>query len=274
MTIDKHYYLYGFTWKDAARQDVGPGVDPRFSVEWVRWGRLTALTSVVGLDEVNPAKFAEETADFAWLSQAAMRHNQIILEAAKHAPVLPLRLGTLFRSRGSLLMTIARREKPLVDSLRGLEGREEWAVKAYFDERQAQEVPVGPHFHIGPRAFSSAAPQPAGSVGAQYLAAKRRRNDRTKEIQSAVRRELAAIGRDLQEIAESSCRLPPLSSGLVGRPEPMVWNEAFLVPRDRRLPFQAACQRFHDDERVRSNGLTVECTGPWPPYNFCPAFES
>ena len=62
--MDEHYCLYALTWADCPMNGIGPGVDPRFPVELVRYGRLAAVASRVGLDQFDLAKLQEGTADF------------------------------------------------------------------------------------------------------------------------------------------------------------------------------------------------------------------
>ena len=138
--MDEHYCLYALTWAACPKDSFGPGVDPRFPVELVRYGRLAALTSRVGLDQFDLAKLQEGTADFLWLSEVAVRHNEIITAVARHLPVLPMRLGIFFASRPSLIAKLAPHEANTVEFLRRLEDRQEWAVKIYIDEERAEKA--------------------------------------------------------------------------------------------------------------------------------------
>ena len=98
--MDEHYYLYALTWADCPAEGFGPGVDPRFAVELIRYGQLAALTSRVGLDQFDLAKLQEGTADLPWLSKVAVRHNEIIGALARQCARAALATGHLLRSRG------------------------------------------------------------------------------------------------------------------------------------------------------------------------------
>jgi hypothetical protein len=138
--MDEHYYLYALTRADCLANGLGRGVDPRYAVELIPCGQLAALASRVGLDEFDVAKLEEGSADLPWLSQVAVRHNEIIAAAAQDSPVLPMRLGALFQSRSSLIDKMARHETDAAKVLRGLEGRQEWAVKVYVDADRAEKA--------------------------------------------------------------------------------------------------------------------------------------
>ena len=101
---NEHYYQYAFSQTDCRVQGIGPGIDPRFEIELVCSGPIAAVVSRVGLDQFDVEKLQGKTAeDIRWLNHVALRHNEIIHKAADSSPVLPLRLGTIFKSRISLL---------------------------------------------------------------------------------------------------------------------------------------------------------------------------
>ena len=87
---------------------------------------------------------------------------------------------------------------------------------------------------------------------------------------AAVRRASQALARELFETLQGLSReaiarpltpMPGASSDVT-----LVLNGAFLVPRDRLSEFKAAVGSAV--ERLEPRGLTLDFTGPWPPYNF------
>ena len=309
--MNEHYYLYALTWAGCPPESFGPGVDPRFAVELVRCGQLAALTSRVGLDQFDLAKLQEGTADLPWVSQVAVRHNEIIGAAARRWPVLPMRLGTLFQSRASLVAKVARCEADAVEFLRQLEDRQEWAVKIYVDEDRAEKAvlsgpappgkraPLADYLPARPRArvdppHTAAGVRPAikglthpnprtpgnarapaeaagGGGGTQYLAAKGLQAERRRQVQASISQAVLAVEARLQGVTDAWHRLRPLPAAVTNRPEKMVWNGAFLLPKSAMGAFHAACERLGSE--LSPKGLMVEATGPWPPYHFCPTLD-
>jgi hypothetical protein len=261
--MDEHYCVYALTRANGAVGVIGPGVDPRFPVELVRCGQLAALTSRVGLDQFDPAKLQEGTADVPWLTKVALRHNEIIASLARHLPVLPMRLGTFFASRSSLITRLTPYEARALEFLQHLEDRQEWAVKIYVDEDRAQRVVA-----------ANSAQQLNGLAqvggGTQYLAAKAREVERRRQGEATVRQAIMTVEARLQDFADAWRRLRPLSATLTNRPEKMVWNGTFLLSRSQTQPFQAMCEQLRGE--LATGGLIVGLTGPWPPYHFCPSF--
>lgn len=310
--MDEHYCLYALTWADCSAKGLGPGVDPRFAVELIRYGQLAALASRVGLDEFDVAKLQEGTTDLRWLSKVAVRHNEIIAAAARHGPVLPMRLGALFESRSSLIKKLAPCEANAAKLLRGLEDRQEWAVKLYVDEDRAEKAvassPPPPEKrapladclsarpcgrldplhgtagaswatkefgHRGPcteRKVQQPGQAARGGGGTQYLVAKGLQAQRRRQVEAAVRQAVLTVEIRLKGITDLWHRLRPLPQMFTNRPETMVWNGAFLLTRPSARSFQTACERLASE--LAHKGLILEVTGPWPPYHFCSSLEA
>jgi hypothetical protein len=91
-------------------------------------------------------------------------------------------------------------------------------------------------------------------------------------VEAVVKQAVSDVETRLKEIADTWCRLRPLPRGLTNRPEKMIWNAAFLLPRSTVALFQAAAQRL--GSRWAAKGLSIEATGPWPAYHFCPSLET
>ena len=110
---DCHYYQYAFAGPDCRVEEIGAGVDARFRVELIATGRsppwpaASAWTSSTrkGCKAGRPKRSA------GW-ARSRPGTTQIICQAAGSSPVLPLRLGTVFRSRDSLQATLAAAERP------------------------------------------------------------------------------------------------------------------------------------------------------------------
>ncbi len=258
------HYLYCFAWVDCSVASIDQAVDDRFGVERVLCPPIAAIASQVGPDRFPVAKLQEETTDINWLGQVAMRHNAIVNRIARHHPILPLRLGTLFQSRSSLFARTVQCAPTVAEFLRSLENRQEWAVKLYLDEDRTMSghcpVAGGPTCHS-----SLTSPR---SSGTQYFVAKRLESERHRQLRDSLRQELLAAESCLERLADSWRRLRPLSATLTGRSEKMVWNAAFLLRSNSQAPFRAACE--HLRTALDPKGLILEVTGPWAPYHFCP----
>jgi hypothetical protein len=272
------YYLYAFTGADCPPENLGPGVDPRFGVELVRHGALAAGASRVGLDQFDPARLQGKAADDVhWLSRVAVRHNEIICRLLRYGPVLPLRLGTFFRSQSSLLAMLARCEGDVTGFLHELGDRQEWAVKIYLSKTEAEEALGRPgdwQGHVGCRCDGKPLPHCPAEKGAgvQYLNAKRIQLQGQRRLNCRLERPIQQVEGALADRADRWCRVRLLPAALTGQPEKMIWNAAFLLPSSAKGPWLAAVE--HLSTAVLPKGLRLEVTGPWPPYHFCPELST
>ena len=117
------------------------------------------------------------------------------------------------------------------------------------------------------------APHYLGSplAGTTYLNQKRAELDSRRQMRASVRETIENVEQSLAGEAEHCCRVRNLPSGLTGRSAEMVFNAAFLLPSSTQASWLETAQRICRD--VRSRGLVLEVSGPWPPYHFCPSLE-
>ncbi len=263
--MNEYYYLYALTRNNRQMDSLGPGVDSRFPVEIVPCNQTAAVASRVGLDQFDVRKLESGNTDVNWLSQVALRHNQIVSDAARHHSLLPLRLGALFQSRLSLLAKMQRWESVAIDFFNSIGDGQEWAAKIYVDPCWSEESLAAS------RCLSSLQATDVG-VGKRYLALKRDRHRESPAMYQRYQEEIAAIETSLMNQADRYYRTRPLPSNLTGRREKMLWNAAFLLPRSASERWLALVQEVRSAAALR--GLLLEVSGPWPPYHFCPTLET
>ena len=71
---------------------------------------------------------------------------------------------------------------------------------------------------------------------------------------------------DLEKQSIASVKNKILEKELTGRQEPMVLNVAYLIPEEKIEDFDKEAQRLNQE--IQANGFYLECSGPWPAYNF------
>ncbi|MGD0517279.1 MAG: GvpL/GvpF family gas vesicle protein [Thermoguttaceae bacterium] len=263
--MNEHYYLYALTRGDCPADSLGQGVDPRFPVEIVPCRQTSGVASRVGLDKFDVRKLESGSTDVNWLSEVAIRHNQILSDLARRRPLLPLRLGTLFHSRLTLLAKIERWESVVIDYLNSIGDRQEWAAKIYVDPRHIEEDSAASC------CVSSAQAGDAGA-GTRYLTQKLGRQRESRAMRQRFQEEIAAAETSLMNQADRYCRTRTLPANLTGRQEKMLWNAAFLLPRSVSERWLTLVEKVRSE--TASVGLLLEVSGPWPPYHFCPTLDT
>ncbi|MFC5907698.1 GvpL/GvpF family gas vesicle protein [Streptacidiphilus monticola] len=243
-------YTYAFTAPDPdARLSwadlVGVGGAP---VRPLPLGDVTAAVSDV------PERVFDETAlrrrleDLSWLEATARAHDAVVQALAAHGTVLPLRLATLHRDAGSLRASLA--EWPDLPARLGkLTGCQEWAVK----------IDV----------LSSPDAVPAASAaedGRSYLRRRHAQRLGGKAREAAVAELERRLPQELAGVVTSVRALTPQSGALArSRRGVNLVNHAYLVPQRHSEQFHARVEAL---AAHLPDGVAVEVTGPWAPYNF------
>lgn len=237
------------------------GVDERYCVTALE---ETGMVAVIG--EVDMGDFCDQNLQaLPWVGPRAIRHEAVVERVMGASPVLPIKFGTIFGSRTRLKEFLGRHREGIVRVLEELRDKAEWSVKGYLAEEQTRRM-----VSASDPAIRSHAAELSSSPGVRYLQQKKLDG----LVDSALRVWLTRTSDDLCDMlaghAVASAELRCHSGAVTGRPERMVFNCSFLLDSGALSDFRAA---LSEQERAYEGaGLTLELRGPWPPYNFCPAF--
>ncbi|MFC6021445.1 GvpL/GvpF family gas vesicle protein [Plantactinospora solaniradicis] len=255
MTDDRGVWVHAMTrgLRDEGLVGVsGAGGSP---VRTVQVGGLVAVVADVDLDDYGEAALRRNLGDLAWLESAATAHHRVAEAVWRHGPVVPTRLGTVYRDEAALRTELADRRVDLTATLDRLADRTEWGVKAYASRDRR---PTGQ-----PDDADGASPASTG-VGTDYLRRRRARLAAGEATARAAVDSAEAVHTMLTRYAEAARRHRPQDRGLSGVPDWMVLNGAYLVHAERGAEFGELVRTLG----TRYPGLRLELTGPWPPYSF------
>jgi hypothetical protein len=216
---------------------------------------LTAIVSTVPLRDFGEHGLKRNLNDMQWLEGVARAHEAVLEQTLDDAPLIPMRLCTIYRSEEQVQALLAERREQFTEALAALEGRGEWGVKVTADrERVAQ------------RLREREQQRPAG-VGGSYLGRKQQDLRLRDEVDAALDAAVQESHARLEEWAVASELLPPQRAELSGHSGEMVLNGAYLVDDERLEGFGTVIDEL-GRQYGGDKGLTFELTGPWPPYNF------
>jgi Gas vesicle synthesis protein GvpL/GvpF len=258
-------YVYCFTRAGAVGRLSVPGVSGAADVRTVELGDIAAVVSPLSMEEFLGPDGADHTQDLEWVAPRALRHERVVEEAMQSSPVLPVSFGAVFSSQQALTEAVSSHQRRIAEFLSDIADKEEWAVKVYAHAQRLRE-----HLEHEPE-FRRRLQQLPEAPGARYLHEKRLR----RELEERSRHEGSRLaGRIRQELAPLALAVHPLRLAereVTGREDDMVLNCAFLVQSGQVERFTRQVQQLAD--RYQPQGLTVEATGPWPPYSFSPGLE-
>lgn len=251
MTDDGAVWVYAVAHRiddDGLDTVAGVGGGP---VRVVTAAGLAAAVTTVSLDEFGEAALRRHLEDLSWLDGTARVHHHVIEIIARHGPVAPMRLATVFRNDHSVAALLTQRRDDFAAVLGHVTGQVEWGVKVYAAGKET--APASP-----------AAPAAPASPGAAYLRRKREALSATEDTRRAALASADAIYAALGPLATAAQLRPPQASQLSGQTARMILNAAYLVDEERSEVFAGAADRLAGQHPA----IRLELTGPWPPYSF------
>jgi len=224
---------------------------------------LYAVVSEVSEDEFGEEKFKKNLANFEWIKKKASIHEKIIEGVMKESGVIPFKFGTIFNAEDSLKAMLDEHAQDFKVNLKNLEGKEEWGVKIYCDIKRLKAAVIKEEDGILKidEEINSSLP------GKAYFLKKKKE----ELIKDAASKKINKYGEACFEILKGlsiEARINKLlPKEVTEREDDMVLNSAFLVDKTKVEEFIEAT----DNLRIKYNGegFSFDCTGPWPPYNFC-----
>ena len=217
-------------------------------VETVEQGAVTALVSPLDAQRFGEPAWREHGEDPEWLSAFATGHQEVLGAVLATSDVLPFRLPGMYDDAERLGAVLHEQRDLLGRALASVAGHVEWGVKVLRTgvvELQPEERPRS---------------------GRDYL---RRRSEQSGARERATEERRTLVSRAYDQVAAAATRSvtnPPQDPALSQRTEPMLLNSAHLLPRDQEEPFFSVLHAVHGT--LQPHGMTVEVSGPWPPYNF------
>jgi hypothetical protein len=240
----------------------GKGIDPAFPVYALPHQVIRAIVSQVSLQEFGQSALEANLNDVEWLEARVRAHEQILETVLAGHTLIPMRLCTIYRGEDRVQEMLARHYDDFVDTLARLEGKREWGIKVYCDDKtMAQRVGES-----SDRVKTLEAEIGEKSSGAAYFLKKKLEETIAEEMER-VSDECAQRSHDrLASHAEEAVVNPLQGQEITRRRETMILNGAYLVAEERLADFRAEVESLKAE--YGGIGLSYEMTGPWPPYNF------
>lgn len=227
---------------------------------------LCALVSRVPLATYHEEALNERIQDPKWLLPKIKRHEEIVRSVT--GPVIPVKFGILYTSRERVLTVLRSGYAALYAFLEFVRDKEEWGVKVYADDGviQRRVADFSEPLQELDRRLSSATP------GEAYLLGRKRADLVQQEAKSLFDRLADEIYHQVLPFSVEGRRSALLSRRATGKEGEMILNAAFLLRKSEVTRFTEQLDVLA--ARHERHGLSLEVSGPWPPYNFCPDFEA
>jgi len=145
--------------------------------------------------------------------------------------------------------------------LERLRNREEWGVNVYLDKNLLMATITS----LSPRLKDLTERAANASPGESYLLKKRIETMKADEARVETNRAIAEVEKELGAKSVDARRLRVLKVEGTEHGE-LKAKFAFLIQRSEFQNFQSAAEKIA--RKLKSGGISLELTGPWPAYNF------
>jgi len=220
------------------------------------------------VSKVSPAEFSEENlkkrlADMEWVEKKVFQHEKVIEDIMQEATVLPFKFPTVFQAEENVEGLLKKDGEEFKKIIAGLEGREEWGLKIYSDLRRFKDIVEKEDERLKEKEQEIA----SASKGKAYFLKKKK----GKFIEDIINERISEYTKDSFERLKRASMEAKINKILprevTQRKDEMVFNVAFLINKKKVDEFKNIVEYLK--EAYSDKGLSFDCTGPWPPYNFC-----
>ena len=254
----KGLYLYGVC--SSVKTKKLPG-----KVFRIPYQDIEAIVSEVSLKEFGSSEIQRRaTEDLEWIKDKALIHEKVIETAMNSSDglIIPMKFGAVFKNRKSLIDSLKKDYLKFKNLLRSLRGKEEQSVKIYLTPRLL-ESEIKKKSSIIQRKLKEIKSLPAGR---QYFVEEEVNDIAKREVKKSINSYILLFLEGLKRLAEEVKENKILGKELTQRNDPMVFNGAFLVKKEKVDKFRGEIQKLQVEyEKI---GFIFESSGPWPPYNF------
>jgi len=259
------YYLFCLISADRIPPLEGRGIDGEHPLFIESVQEIAAVLCQVPLDMFSGPDAEARCKDLAWIGPRACRHEEVIVAARRHVPVLPVRFGTVFSTLDLLAAALERHGERIAGFLKQVAGSDEWTVKGLLDRRKAREAITKD------RLIEEAAALADLSPGKKYFMEQRLKSAAEKDLRLRLRDLTKDVVKSLSTVTVDYSQRRLLSPEMTGGEEEMFFNGAFLVPRPSLEELYAVIAKLNG--RYEPQGQRFDLSGPWPPYSFAPALD-
>ena len=261
----KGFYIYCIRPKLANTLPAkAKGIEFGGKISVIPFKDIEAVVSEVDISQFNEKQIEDKLQeDIKWAERNVQRHHGIVAEAYKTEIVIPMKFGTIFKTKKGLEAMLAKHYKKFKKLLACLAGKQEWGVKIYLEYEKFVEFLKKENEEVKKMEESKL----TMSEGAQWYVDKKIDELISEESEEEIEKQLQRIAKRLEDCCEQTalCDLLP-KEATMGMNKDNIFNAAYLIDNDKLDYFKKMLQETRKE--CDQIGAALVVTGPWPPYNF------
>jgi len=231
-------------------------------LKYLTFDNLYVVVKNVEEEEFSEINFKKNLSDIPWVELNARQHVEVICQIMESNTVVPFKFGTIYHTEDGLKKFISDYSNALIENLKQVEGKEEWAVKVYCD-RKALSLQID---ELSADAAALEKQIMASSPGKAFIL-KRKKDELVKNEMDRI---CKIYGQqyfdDFKALSQKYVLNNLLPNEHTGREDTMILNAAFLMCKVKVGDMKMKIQTLKKSDE--KSGFNIENTGPWPPFSF------
>jgi hypothetical protein len=244
------------------------GIDGKGEILIFPYCELEAVVSRVSLDEFGSEEIQRKAReDLNWIKEKSVAHERVIEEAmmnnGKLISVIPMKFGIIFKDEIRLKETLDSNYAGIKRVLGNIRDKQEWSVKAYLMDTGKFVQALKEKNKTVKEKEKEIASLPEGMA---FFMEEELKQVIANEVNMELNNGANALFDRLARQSSASIKCGILAKELTGKREPMVLNSAYLVSEGKIESFKHEVEGLK--QQLYEKGLCLECSGPWPAFNF------
>lgn len=224
---------------------------------------IYAVVSEVSLDEFKDDNLKKNLESMEWVEKMARRHEMVIEEIMKESTALPFKFAAVFQKEESIKKLLRERNADFKRMIAGLNGKEERGLKIYCNMEKFKDA-----IQKEDERINNIENEMITAAKGKAFFLKKKKDGILKDI---INEKISECVQDCFDRIKRVCLEIKinkiLSKEVTEKTDEMVLNIAFLISMKRLKEFNNIFEYLK--VKYPDKGLSFDCTGPWPPYNFC-----
>jgi len=259
-------YLYCLTVKEAGQwlqaTQLASIENENGFVDYVVLGDFCIVFSYVSNQVFGENVLEKNMQNMPWLEEKVTAHQSVIESLMKRYPVIPMKFCTIFNSVNRVKEVVHEKLDDFIRILDLVKDCQEWGLKVFYDAGRLQKYLETSSSKI--KKLTEKANR--NDSGTAYLIKKKLSETISEEVEATAFNFAEEFHEVVKEFARQYTLNKLLGREVTNRPEAMVLNVAYLVPKDQVEELKECVREL--EGRYKLSGLILSFTGPWPPYNF------
>jgi len=224
---------------------------------------IYAIVSKVSASKFGEDNLKKKLTDMSWVERNVRQHEDLVEAIMGETTVLPFKFASIFRTEKNVEKLLKENNAEFKKIITDLEGTDEWGLKIYCSPEKLKALLEEKNELIREKAQEITS---AGKGKAYFL--KKKRDELIKNMLNEKISEYTQNSFEKLKKMSSRARINKiLPKEITEKKEDMVLNSAFLVNKKQIIGFNRVLANLKT--KYSDKGLILDCSGPWPPYNFC-----